>query len=67
MLAIRLAYFETSASTGQNVAKAIETLLDLVMRRMQKVVETSNSRALKGMEDNVRLGASTFGRSGCYC
>lgn len=35
-------YFETSAATGQNVSKAIEALLELVMIRMQKVVEKSN-------------------------
>lgn len=34
-------YFETSAATGQNVSKAIEALLDLVMIRMHKVVESS--------------------------
>ncbi|XP_015792796.1 ras-related protein Rab-27A [Tetranychus urticae] len=46
-----LPYFETSAATGQNVTKAIETLLDLVMVRMQKVVESSlfsPSRGLTG-------------------
>lgn len=32
-------YFETSASTGLNVAKAVEALLELVMIRMHKVVE----------------------------
>ncbi|CAG2165225.1 unnamed protein product, partial [Oppiella nova] len=36
-----LKYFETSAATGQNVSKSMETLLDLVMSRMQRVVETS--------------------------
>lgn len=34
-------YFETSAATGQNVSRAIEALLDLVMIRMHKVVESS--------------------------
>lgn len=34
-------YFETSAASGQNVAKAIDCLLDLVMVRMHKVVESS--------------------------
>ncbi|RWS19922.1 hypothetical protein B4U80_01192, partial [Leptotrombidium deliense] len=37
-----LPYVETSAATGQNVSKAIETLLDLVMIRMHKVVESRN-------------------------
>ena len=34
-------YFETSAATGQNVAQSIETLVDLVMLRMHKVVESN--------------------------
>lgn len=32
-------YFETSAATGQNVEKSVETLLDLIMKRMEKCVE----------------------------
>lgn len=35
----RLAYLETSAATGQNVAKAVETLLEKVMVRMDKAVD----------------------------
>lgn len=34
-------YFETSAATGVNVANSIETLLEMVMIRMQKVVEAT--------------------------
>lgn len=34
-------YFETSAATGVNVAKAVEGLLDLVMHRMENVTEQS--------------------------
>jgi len=34
-------YFETSALTGSNVAKAVETLLDLVMVRMERLTENS--------------------------
>lgn len=34
-------YFETSAATGQNINKSIETLLDLVMIRMHKIVESN--------------------------
>lgn len=34
-----LKYLETSAATGQNVAKAVETLLDLVMVRMETAVD----------------------------
>lgn len=32
-------YFETSAATGQNVAKAVDTLLDMVMTRMETTIE----------------------------
>jgi hypothetical protein len=51
-----LPYFETSAATGQNVSKAIETLLDLVMTRMQRVVETSN---LLPNRNNIKLENGT--------
>ncbi|XP_035207384.1 ras-related protein Rab-27A-like [Stegodyphus dumicola] len=36
-----LPYFETSAVTGQNVTKAFDTLLDMVMLRIQKTVDGS--------------------------
>lgn len=39
-------YFETSAATGQNVSNAIEALLELVLLRMHKVVETSIPRVI---------------------
>ncbi|XP_064470599.1 ras-related protein Rab-27A-like isoform X2 [Ornithodoros turicata] len=32
-------YFDTSAATGHNVNRAVETLLDLVMRRIQRTVD----------------------------
>lgn len=35
----RLEYLETSAATGHNVAKAVELLLDLVMKRMDNAVD----------------------------
>ncbi|XP_030045019.1 ras-related protein Rab-27A [Microcaecilia unicolor] len=34
-------YFETSAANGSNVSKAIETLLDLIMKRMERCVDKS--------------------------
>lgn len=34
-------YFETSAANGTNVSKAIETLLDLIMKRMERCVDKS--------------------------
>jgi Ras-related protein Rab-27A len=55
-----LPYFETSAVTGQNVSKAIETLLDLVMTRMQRVVETSNLLPnRRNLSDNIKLENET--------
>ncbi|KAJ7407982.1 Ras-related protein Rab-27A [Pitangus sulphuratus] len=37
----RIPYFETSAANGNNVSKAIETLLDLIMKRMERCVDKS--------------------------
>ncbi|PIO32362.1 hypothetical protein AB205_0115810 [Aquarana catesbeiana] len=34
-------YFETSAADGTNVNKAVETLLDLIMKRMERCVDKS--------------------------
>lgn len=39
-------YFETSSATGLNVSKAIETLLDLVIIRMHKVIELNIPKML---------------------
>lgn len=41
-------YFETSAATGLNVSNAIDALLELVMIRMHKVVETNIPRVIRG-------------------
>ncbi|KOX76130.1 Ras-related protein Rab-27A [Melipona quadrifasciata] len=38
---LSLVYLETSAATGQNVARAVEILLDRVMRRMETSVDKS--------------------------
>lgn len=37
----RIPYFETSAATGTNISQAIETLLDLIMKRMERCVDKS--------------------------
>lgn len=54
-------YFETSAASGMNVAKSIEALLDLVIIRMHKVVETSSQKftdeANSGGGDNIIRGS----------
>ncbi|XP_007904819.1 ras-related protein Rab-27A [Callorhinchus milii] len=36
-----LSYFETSAAIGTNVNKAVDTLLDLIMKRMERCVDKS--------------------------
>ncbi len=51
----RFPYFETSAATGQNVAKAVETLLDMVMNRMQQVMDGEGPMALHN-GDTLKLG-----------
>lgn len=54
-----LLYFETSAVTGQNVAKAIESLLDAVMMRMQRAAEDhdyENMLRKAGRGETLRLG-----------
>lgn len=38
---VRIPYFETSAANGENVAQAVEVLLDLIMKRMEKCVDRS--------------------------
>ncbi|MBN3324001.1 RB27A protein, partial [Atractosteus spatula] len=37
----RIPYFETSAANGQNVGRAVEVLLDLIMKRMERCVDKS--------------------------
>lgn len=37
----RIPYFETSAANGNNVSKAVDTLLDLIMKRMERCVDKS--------------------------
>ncbi|XP_013883277.1 ras-related protein Rab-27A [Austrofundulus limnaeus] len=34
-------YFETSAASGQNVSEAVDVLLDLIMKRMERCVDKS--------------------------
>lgn len=76
-------YFETSAANGQNVSKAIETLLDLVMIRMHKVVESSIPKLIDGdvvggnhlnrginLDSDARSGGKDFthnNSSSCSC
>lgn len=50
----RIPYFETSAVTGVQVDKAVSTLLDLVMKRMEQ-----SSHGGRGAEPNGSPGASS--------
>lgn len=40
-LPCRIPYFETSAANAQNVNKAVDVLLDLIMKRMERCVDKS--------------------------
>ncbi|XP_069549654.1 ras-related protein Rab-27A isoform X2 [Brachyistius frenatus] len=40
-LAEKIPYFETSAANGQNVSQAVDILLDLIMKRMERCVDKS--------------------------
>lgn len=60
-----LPYFETSAATGQNVAKAIECLLDMVMLRMERSVDKSIFPGSKTKNRYEMDEASSEGGCGC--
>lgn len=76
-------YVETSAATGQNVSQAIEALLDLVMVRMHKVVESNipklidntnnhgikldSSNLIGGIASNKNFTQDTSSSSSCSC
>ncbi|KAL5020509.1 hypothetical protein ScPMuIL_003401 [Solemya velum] len=63
-----LPYFETSAATGQNVAKAVECLLDMVMMRMEQCLDKSQLPATRGSQagrSNHQTGEGND--SGCAC
>lgn len=72
-----LLYFETSAVTGQNVAKAIESLLEAVMNRMQRALEDPDYPPVcreRMPGDSVRLGhqssidsSHSVTRKSCNC
>ncbi|KOC70307.1 Ras-related protein Rab-27A [Habropoda laboriosa] len=60
-----LVYLETSAATGQNVARAVEILLDRVMRRMETIVDKSllpHQRVLRCHERDTPPPSTS-----CYC
>ncbi|CAK9811978.1 Ras-related protein Rab-27A [Anthophora plagiata] len=60
-----LVYLETSAATGQNVTRAVEILLDRVMRRMETTVDKSllpHQRVLRCHERDTPPPSTS-----CYC
>ncbi|KAF7413986.1 hypothetical protein HZH68_002475 [Vespula germanica] len=64
-LIFSLVYLETSAATGQNVERAVEILLDRVMRRMEVTVDKSllpHQKVLKCHERETPPPSSS-----CYC
>ncbi|WAR11224.1 RB27A-like protein [Mya arenaria] len=60
-----LPYFETSAATGHNVAKAIECLLDMVMLRAERSVDKSIFNRSKNRQGYEVDEASSEGGCGC--
>lgn len=62
-----LPYFETSAANGQNVAKSIECLLDMVMLRMESCVDKSQ---LPGLRNGAHMNGyhmDEASEGGCSC
>ena len=55
-MSFSLVYLETSASTGQNVSRAVDILLDRVMRRMEATIDQSllpHQRVLRCYEHEI--------------
>lgn len=59
-----LPYFETSAATGHNVAKAMEALLDMVMLRIQRTVDSGHLPGRRIGAADMRLNGGGVGE-GC--
>jgi len=53
-------YFETSAATGLNVSNTIEALLELVMIRMHKIVETNIPKFIDSRSNDQQATQGTF-------
>lgn len=59
-------YFETSAATGAEVDKAVVTLLDLVMKRMEQCVDKPAVDGQNG-EGTSKLDAASTTERKCAC
>uniref|UniRef100_A0A8C5M6B9 small monomeric GTPase n=1 Tax=Leptobrachium leishanense TaxID=445787 RepID=A0A8C5M6B9_9ANUR len=53
-----IAYYETSAVDGTNVSKAVETLLDLIMKRMERPFASADQNATGTSRRSVTQGRS---------
>ncbi|KAF7281305.1 hypothetical protein GWI33_004886 [Rhynchophorus ferrugineus] len=64
-----LPYLETSAATGQNVSRAVETLLEKVMVRMETAVDMAMLPGHRGMckDRNEATLAATSPAHKCSC
>ncbi|XP_038670036.1 ras-related protein Rab-27A [Scyliorhinus canicula] len=66
-----LPYFETSAATASNVNKAVETLLELIMKRMERCVDKSwipdGVVRSNGHNSTEHLNANDPDKSKCAC
>ncbi|XP_042634448.1 ras-related protein Rab-27B isoform X2 [Cyprinus carpio] len=59
-------YFETSAATGAEVDKAVVTLLDLVMKRMEQCVDKPAADA-HSTDGSSKLDAAAASEKKCAC
>ncbi|ERE82583.1 ras-related protein Rab-27B-like protein [Cricetulus griseus] len=60
-------YFETSAASGQNVEKSVETLLDLIMRRMEQCVEKTQVPDTVNGGNSGKLDGEKPAEKKCAC
>ncbi|KAK3555427.1 hypothetical protein QTP86_016125, partial [Hemibagrus guttatus] len=60
-------YFETSAATGAAVDKAVVTLLDLVMKRMEQCVEKPDNVDGHHTDSTNKLSAAPTPEKKCSC
>ncbi|XP_059562116.1 ras-related protein Rab-27B isoform X1 [Myotis daubentonii] len=60
-------YFETSAATGQDVERAVETLLDLIMKRMEQCVEKTHAPDSVNGGNSGKLDGEKPAEKKCSC
>ena len=64
LLFLSITYIETSAATGKNVEKAVNALLDMVMRRMREYVCTMDAEQQQAAPPEVKKSAAAAGGGG---